>query len=58
MEKPRKSVFPVGVGGEGQNTAKNTSFQAEENDPRNQFSQVVQKELQTNIQRIACYHGE
>ena len=56
-EKPRKSVFPVGIGAKGQNTAK-YQFSSGGERPRKPVSQVIRKEQRTNIQRIACYHGE
>ena len=56
-EKPRKSVFPVGIGAKGQNTAK-YQFSSRRERPRKPVFQVVRKEQRANIQRIACYHGE
>ena len=55
-EKPRKSVLPVGIGAKGQNTAK-YQFSCGGERPKKSVSQVVRKELQTNIQRLACYQG-
>ena len=57
MGKPRKSVFPVGIGTKGQNTAK-YQFSSGGERPKKSVFQVVRKELQTSIQRIACYHDE
>ena len=57
MEKPRKSVFPVGIGNKGRDMAK-YQFSSGGERPRKPVFQVVQGEQQFNIQRIACYRDE
>ena len=51
MEKPRKSVFLVGFGNKGRDTAK-YQFSSRRERPRKPVFQVVQGEEQLNIQEL------